>query len=174
MAILKMAIFIDLKVATNGNYVLHDQSCQKWQSLLASKLPKMATTCFMTKVAKNGNKWLHVIAKNGNKQIDLQLYRELNSLFCHFWQYFGFSSVIMLSKNCQKRQFLLTSKLPKMANEHTWTEVVRVCVSLCRAWRVLVSDSGNYTLGTPSTPLPKTPRSPMTVGHSTLYLLPLV
>ena len=123
----------------------------------------MATTRFMTKVAKNGN-----------KQIDLQLYRELNSLFCHFWQYFGFSSVIMLSKNCQKRQFLLTSKLPKMANEHTWTEVVRVCVSLCRAWRVLVSDSGNYTLGTPSTPLPKTPRSPMTVGHSTLYLLPLV
>ena len=52
---LKMAIFIDLKVATNGNYVLHDQSCQKWQSLLASKLPKMATTCFMTKVTKNGN-----------------------------------------------------------------------------------------------------------------------
>ena len=88
---------------------------------MASKLPKMVSTCFMTKVAKNGSKWLHVIAKNGNKRNDLQLYRELNSLFCHFWQYFGFSSVIMLSKNCQKRQFLLTSKLPKMANKHTWT-----------------------------------------------------
>ena len=78
----------------------------------------------MTEVAKIGNKWLHNIAKNGNKQNDLQLYRELKSLFCHFWQYFAFSSVIMLSKNCQKWQFLLTSKLPKMANEHSSNEVL--------------------------------------------------
>ena len=41
----------------------------------------MATTCFMTEVAKNGNKWLHVIAKNGNERNDLELYRELKSLF---------------------------------------------------------------------------------------------
>ena len=91
----------------------------------------MATTCFMTEVAKNGIKWLHIIAKSGNKRNDLQLYRELKSLFCHFWQYFAFSSVIILSKNgnnavqklpkmaimlfknCKKWQFLLTSKLPK-------------------------------------------------------------
>ena len=115
-----MAIFIDLKVAANGNYLPHGRSGQKWQFLLTSKLPQMATTCFMTDVAKNGNKWLHVIAKNGNKRNDLQLYRELKSLFCHFWQYFAFSSVIILSKNCQTWKFLLTSKLPKMANEHTW------------------------------------------------------
>ena len=94
--------FIDLKVAAIGNYLPHGRSCQKWQFLLTSKLPQMATTCFMTEVAKNGNKWLHIIAKNGNKQNDLQLYRELKSLFCHFWQNFAFSSVIMLSKNCQK------------------------------------------------------------------------
>ena len=113
-----MAIFIDLKVATNGKYLPHHTSGQKWQfllasklpkmattcticlitqvALLASKLPKMATTCFMTEVAKNGNKWLHIIA---NKRNDLQLYRELKSLFCPFWQYFVSSSVIMLSKN---------------------------------------------------------------------------
>ena len=104
-----MAIFIDLKVATNGNYLL------------------------MTEVAKNGIKWLHIIAKNGNKQNDLQLYRELKSLFCHFWQYFAFSSVIILSKNgnnavqkLPKWQFLLTSKLPKMANEHTWKTRMRM------------------------------------------------
>jgi len=66
------------KVATNGNY--------------------------LTELAKNGNKLLHIIAKNGNKRNDLQLYRELKSHFCHFWQYFAFSSVIMLSKNCQKWQ----------------------------------------------------------------------
>ena len=75
----KMAIFIDLKVATNGNYLPHGRSGQKWQFLLTSKLPQMATTCFMTEVAKNGNEWLHVIAKNGNKQNDLQLYRELTT-----------------------------------------------------------------------------------------------
>ena len=74
-----------------SNYLPHCRSGQKWQFLLA-------TTSFMTQVAKNGN-----------KQNDLQLYRELKSLFCHFWQYFAFSSFIMLSKNCQKWQFLLTS-----------------------------------------------------------------
>ena len=46
-----MAIFIDLKVATNGNYVLHDRSCQKWQLLLTS----LATICLITQVAKNAN-----------------------------------------------------------------------------------------------------------------------
>ena len=46
------------KVAKNGNYVLHDQRCQKWQFLLTSKLPKMVTICLMAEVAKNGNKWL--------------------------------------------------------------------------------------------------------------------
>ena len=100
------------KVAQNDNFYW-PQSCQKWQScrsgqkwqfLLTSKLPQMATICLMAKVAKNGNKWLHIIAKNGNKQNDLQLYRELKSLFCHFWQYFAFSSAIILSKNCQKWQ----------------------------------------------------------------------
>ena len=79
-----MAIFTDLKVAKNGNYLPHGRSGQKWQFLLTSKLPQMATTCFMTEVAKNGNEWLHVIAKNGNKQNDLQLYRELKSLFLPF------------------------------------------------------------------------------------------
>ena len=49
----------------------------------------------------------------------LLLYRELQSLFCHFWQYFASQSVKMLAKNCQK-WFLLTSKLPKMANEHSF------------------------------------------------------
>ena len=117
----KWQFFIDLIVATNGNYLPHHTSCQKWQLLLTSKLPKTVTTCFTAEVAKSGYKWLHIIAKNGNKQNDLQLYRELKSRFCHFWQYFAFSSVIMLSKNCQKWQFLLTSKLPKMANEHTWS-----------------------------------------------------
>ena len=43
------------EVAKNGNYVLHDRSCQKWQFLLTSKLPKKATIYFMAKVAKNGN-----------------------------------------------------------------------------------------------------------------------
>ena len=43
------------EVAKNGNYVLHDWSCQKWQFLLTSKLPKMATIYLMAKVAKNGN-----------------------------------------------------------------------------------------------------------------------
>ena len=52
----KMAIFTDLKVAKNGNYLPHGRSGQKWQFLLTSKLPQMATTCFMTEVAKNGNK----------------------------------------------------------------------------------------------------------------------
>ena len=80
------------------------RSQQKWPKmaiLLTSKLPQMATTCFMTEVAKNGNKWLHVIAKIGNKRNDLQLYGELKSLFGHFWQYFASqsSSVIILSKN---------------------------------------------------------------------------
>ena len=75
----------------------------------------------MTAVAKNGNKWLHIIAKNGNKKIDLLLYWELQSLFCHFWQYFASKSVTMLIINCHKWQFLLTSKLPKMVNEHTWS-----------------------------------------------------
>ena len=37
------------------NYLLYDRSCQKWQLLLTSQLPQMATTCFMTEVAKNGN-----------------------------------------------------------------------------------------------------------------------
>ena len=43
------------EVAKNGNYVLHDRSCQKWQFLLTSKLPIMATIYLMAKVAKNGN-----------------------------------------------------------------------------------------------------------------------
>ena len=68
----------------------------------------------MTEVAKNGNKWLHIIAKNGNKRNDLQLYRELKSLFCHFWQYFAFSSVIILSK-IAKNGNNAVQKLPKMA-----------------------------------------------------------
>ena len=76
-----------------------------------NNLKVMATTSFMTEVAKNGNKWLHIIAKNGNKRNDLQLYRELKSLFCHFWQYFAFSSVIMLSKNGNNA----VQKLPKTA-----------------------------------------------------------
>ena len=76
-----------------------------------TKLPQMATTCFMTEVAKNGNKWLHIIAKNGNKRNDLQLYREHKSLFCHFWHYFAFSSVIMLSKNCQKWQMSIPESM---------------------------------------------------------------
>ena len=41
----------------------------------------------MAEVAKNGNKWLHIIAKSGDKWNDQQLYRELKSLFCHFWQH---------------------------------------------------------------------------------------
>ena len=81
-----------------------------------TKLPKMATICCMTVVAIND---CTLNAKNGNKRINLLLYRELQSLFCHFWQYFASQSVIMLAKNCQKWQFLLTSKLPKMANEHS-------------------------------------------------------
>ena len=77
------------QVATNGNYLLYDRSCHKW---------------------------LHTIAKNGNKRNDLQLYGELKSLSCHFWQYFAFLS-------CHKWQLLvlwqqllaLWQKLPKMA-----------------------------------------------------------
>ena len=41
-----------LKVAKKGNYLPYDSS---WQFLLTSKLPKMATICRMTVVAKNGN-----------------------------------------------------------------------------------------------------------------------
>jgi len=65
----------------------------------------------------NNNNWLQIIAKNGNKMVMLSIYRELESHFCHFWQYFA-------SKNCQKWQFLLTSKLPKMRNEHTSLDVI--------------------------------------------------
>ena len=75
----KMAIFIDLKVAKNGNYLLYDRSCQKW---------------------------LHIIAKNGNERNDLQLYKELKSLFCHFWQYFASLSCqkFAYDRSCQKWQ----------------------------------------------------------------------
>ena len=52
----------------------------------------METICCLTEVTKNG----------------LLLCRELKSLYFRFWQYFA---VILLSKNCQKWQFLLTSKL---------------------------------------------------------------
>ena len=31
------------------------RSCQKWQFLLTSKLPQLATICLMAEVAKNGN-----------------------------------------------------------------------------------------------------------------------
>ena len=51
----RMAIFIDVKVAANGNYLPHGRSGQKWQFLLTSKLPQMATICLMAEVAKNGN-----------------------------------------------------------------------------------------------------------------------
>ena len=44
-----------LKVAKNGNYLPYHSSCQKWQFVLTSKLPKMATIYRMMVVAKNGN-----------------------------------------------------------------------------------------------------------------------
>ena len=117
--------------AKNSNYLLYDRSCQRElkslftisDNICFTMLPQMASTCFMTEVAINGNlkwqflltskllticfiikvanfywpqscqndnylfydrnchKWFHVIAKNGNKRNDLQLYRELKSLF---------------------------------------------------------------------------------------------
>ena len=39
--------------------------------------------------------------------------------FSHFSAIFASQSVIMITKNCQKRQFVLTLKLPNLANEHT-------------------------------------------------------
>ena len=81
------------KVAKNGNYLPYYSSCQKWQYLLTSKLPKMATICCVT-----------IVAKNGNKMVDLLLYRETSVTFLPFLAIFCFS----VSKNaCQK--------LPKMA-----------------------------------------------------------
>ena len=67
----------NLTVAKNGNYLFYDKNC---------------------------NKWLHIIAKNGNKRNDLQLYRELKSLFLPFLAIF----CIFISNNT-------VQKLPKMA-----------------------------------------------------------
>jgi len=36
------------------------------------------------KVAKNGNKWLQIIAKIGNKMVTLSLYRNLSPIFAIF------------------------------------------------------------------------------------------
>ena len=102
-----MAIFIDLKVAKNGNYVPYDSSCQKWQFLLTSKLPKMVIKgliCYSIEnfshfFAISGNILLHKVAKNGN--------------------YLPYDS------SCQKWQFLLTSKLPKMATMCRMTVVAK-------------------------------------------------
>jgi len=61
-----------IEVAKNGNFYI-PQSCQKLQLFTSwQKLPIMAIF-FNPKVAKNGNKWLNIIAKNGNKRNDLQL-----------------------------------------------------------------------------------------------------
>ena len=92
----KLAIVIDLKVVTNGNYLLHGRSCQKWPIKGCILLPKMA--------------------------INRTICNSIENLSHFFFSISGtFSSVIMLSKSSQKWQFLLTSKLPKMANEHTWS-----------------------------------------------------
>ena len=120
-----MAILINLKVVKNGNYVPYDSSCQKWQFLLTSKLPKMAIKgliCYSIEnfshfFAISGNILLHKVAKNGNylpydsscqKQQYLTAHyysiEKLQSLFLPFLAIF----CISVSKNaCQK--------LPKMA-----------------------------------------------------------
>ena len=68
---------LELKVAKNGNYVAWpklpkmsifiDLICfmaeEKWHLIFIDL--KVAKNGFMTEVAKNGNKWLHIIAKNG-------------------------------------------------------------------------------------------------------------
>ena len=61
------------------------------------------------KVAKNGNNWLQIIAKIGKT---LSLYKNLSHSFAIFVN-------ILLPKVAKNGIFLLTSKLPKMANEHS-------------------------------------------------------
>jgi len=61
------------QVATNGNYLLYDRSCHKW---------------------------LHTIAKNGNKRNDLQLYGELKSLFLPFLAIFCFPKLPQMATTC--------------------------------------------------------------------------
>ena len=48
------------------------KSCQKWQF------------CIDLKVAKNGNNWLQIIAKIGNKMVTLSIYRNLSHIFAIF------------------------------------------------------------------------------------------
>ena len=71
------------------------QKWPKWQFLLTSKLPKMATTCFMTEVAKNGNKWLHFIAKNGNNRMICNSIENLSHFFA--------ISAIFISNNAVRK-----------------------------------------------------------------------
>ena len=97
-------------VTKNGNYLPYDSSCQKWQFLLTSKLPKMATICRMTVVAKNGNKkglicysiedFSHFFAISGN----ILLYKVAKN-----------GNYLSYYSSCRKWQYLLTSKLSKMA-----------------------------------------------------------
>jgi len=67
------------------------------------------------KVAKNGNNWLQIIAKFGNKMITLPLYRNLSHIFAIFWQHFA-------SKNCQKWQFYIDLKVAK--NGNNWLQII--------------------------------------------------
>ena len=62
--------FIDLNAATNGNYLLYDKSCQKWQLMccMTQGCQNLMAIFIDLKVAKNGNYFasLAVVAKNGN------------------------------------------------------------------------------------------------------------
>jgi len=52
-------------------------------NILLPKLPKMAIFIDL-KVAKNGNNWLQIIAKVGNKMVSLSLYRNFSHIFAIF------------------------------------------------------------------------------------------
>ena len=76
----------------------------------------------MAVVAKNSKKWLHIIAKNGNKRIDLLLDRELESLLLSFLAILCFTKLPKMATIChmtvvaKNGNYLAHDKrLPKMA-----------------------------------------------------------
>ena len=77
-------------IAKVGNKLLLCPYVGTWVTFLPflaticfQKLPKMAIFIDL-KVTKNGNNWLQIIAKIGNKMVTLRLYRNLSHIFASF------------------------------------------------------------------------------------------
>ena len=71
--------------------------------------------CRLTVVAKNGDKWLHIIAKNGNKRIDLLLYERTSVTFLPFLAIF----CISVSNNARQKLPIFIDL--KVAKNGKWT-----------------------------------------------------